>query len=122
MTAKKKNAQNENEMVLNEQPDYYQALSPNFVNFYANNVEIGVSVWDMRFIFGEIMGVKDKQLLVEKRARIVMSLQHAKVFAALLAQQIEKLEQRFGEIQLLTEKATNLSDQQASQLPKPREP
>ena len=108
----KKNIQDKNETTSAEPPGFHRVRSPNFVNCYTNNVEISSSPWDMRFMFGEIMGMKDGQISVEEHAQIVMSLQHAKVFAAILVQQIEQIEQRFGEIQLLVEKAADSSDQQ----------
>ena len=108
----REDTQGKDEEGQEKRTDFHRVQSSNFVSFYTNNVEIGFSAWDMRLIFGEIMGMKEGKVLTEERARIIMSLQHAKVFAALLVQQIEKIEQQFGEIQILSEKATDPSGQQ----------
>ena len=105
-------AQDKNEEGAEAPVNFERDRSPNFISCYSNNVEIGFSAWDMRLVFSEIVGAKDNKVIAEEHARVVMSLQHAKVFAVTLAQQIEQLERRFGEIQLLTEKAPEPSNQE----------
>jgi hypothetical protein len=72
------------------------------VNAYSNNVRLGFTNWDMWFLFGEILGEKDGKLLTLPRARITMSLQHAKAFLQAFQTSIEGFEKDFGEIQILT--------------------
>lgn len=72
-----------------------------FVRFYANNIQVAFSQWDMRIIFGEIVDQLDGKPVIEDRASVVMSLQHAKAAIAVLAQNLTALEKQFGEIKLL---------------------
>jgi hypothetical protein len=68
------------------------------VRLYANNVQIGFSTWDMWMVFGEVMGREGDELLVEPRARVSMSLEHAKAFAEVLSMNIAKFEEEVGKI------------------------
>jgi len=67
-------------------------------SIYANNAEINVTTWDFRFRFGEIETLSPQAITVAERVRVVMSPQHAKVFSRVLAENIAKYEQAFGEI------------------------
>jgi len=72
-----------------------------FANIYANNTYLGFSNWDMWISFGEIMGQQGENLVVEEKARIVMSLQQAKAFIEVLNKNLELFEKQFGEIKVL---------------------
>jgi len=71
-------------------------------SMYANNVEIKLSAWDVRFWFGEIQNVNPeaKEIMVTRRVRVIMSPQHAKAFSKVLADNIQKYEDAFGELQV----------------------
>jgi len=71
-----------------------------FKSIYANNVQLFMSPWDVAFVFGENQSVKDNILMVEQSVRVVMSPQHAKVFAQVLNDQIGRYETTFGTIQI----------------------
>lgn len=73
-----------------------------FVRFYANNIQVGFTSWDMRITFGEVVENSDtSQLRVEERTTIVMSLHHAKAAINVLMDQLTALEKQFGEIKIL---------------------
>jgi len=77
-------------------------LKVDTINAYSNNVRLGFTNWDMWIVFGEILGEKDGKLLTLPKARITMSLQHAKAFLQALQTSLEGFEKDFGEIQILT--------------------
>jgi hypothetical protein len=72
-----------------------------FIRFYANNIQVSFSTWDMRLTFGEIVDQPDGKTVIEDRACVVMSLQHAKAAIAALVRSFTALEKQFGEIKLL---------------------
>jgi Protein of unknown function (DUF3467) len=72
------------------------------VRFYSNNVQLGFSTWDMWFVFGEALGMEGEKVLVEPRARITMSLEHAKQFAEILQKNIALFEDTVGKIPAFT--------------------
>lgn len=67
---------------------------------YANNVQLGFTMFDLRMIFGEIVDVQPNKILVEQRAHITISYLQAKLLLALMSQAIAKHEAQFGEIKL----------------------
>jgi hypothetical protein len=69
-------------------------------SIYANSAEINVTTWDFRFKFGEIEEVRPDSVSVAERVRVVMSPQHAKIFSRVLAENVQKYENAFGEIVL----------------------
>ncbi len=75
------------------------ARSERFVVLYANNAEIETSVWDFRLTFGELRKAGSK-LVAEQSATIIMSPQHAKALAGVLASNVREYEKKVGEIKL----------------------
>ena len=82
--------------------DIKPIAAPNMVSVYANNANVGFSNWDMWLTFGEIMGEEGGQLVVAQKARVVMSLQHAKAFIDLVNTNLAAFEKQFGEIKILS--------------------
>jgi hypothetical protein len=78
--------------------------------FYSNNVQLGFTTWDMWFIFGEALGISDGKVLVEPRARITMSLEHAKQFADILHKNIALFEETVGEIPVFSPPPAELQE------------
>ena len=70
--------------------DLPQRLAAEYLSAYSNNVEIGTSPWDFRFIFFEFMEDETGEPIREKKARVVMSPQHARAFARVLNNTIER--------------------------------
>lgn len=81
-----------------QEPSIKLVPAQSAVRLYANNVQIGFSTFDMWMMFGEIMGREGDTLLVEPRARVSMSLEHAKAFADVLSKNIAKFEEELGQI------------------------
>jgi hypothetical protein len=74
-----------------------------FVSFYANNIAVQTNFFDCALIFSEMLGVRPDDstvLMVEQKARIVLSLAQSKLLAMTLLSQIYAYEQRFKEIDL----------------------
>lgn len=70
--------------------------------FYANNTSLGVSLFDFRLQFGELVEASMTELTVRARCTIFMSPQHAKVMAKLLSDKVKEYEQSHGEISIKT--------------------
>lgn len=73
----------------------------NFVRFYANNIQVNFTQWDMRITFGQIVDDPNGKLMIEEQASVVMSLQHAKAAIHILAQSFAEFENRVGKIPLV---------------------
>lgn len=69
-----------------------------FLPVYSNNVNMATSNYDISFSFGEIVKVDAKELVTQERARVYMTLEHAKAFLHALNSTIKKYEDVFGEV------------------------
>lgn len=67
-----------------------QRLAAGYCSAYVNHVEVGASPWDFRFLFFEITEDETGEPIREKKARVVMSPQHAAAFAQVLNGTIER--------------------------------
>ena len=65
---------------------------------YANSVDILVSVYDFQLILGLIEEASSERLVAKVVARIMVSPQHAKALAGVLATNVKKYEEMFGQI------------------------
>ena len=71
---------------------------------YCNDVLVNTSVWDFMFDFRQMYVMGQAQpgeappIGLRVAARIIMTPQHAKAFASILAQTISSYEEAFGEI------------------------
>ena len=72
--------------------DLPQRQAAEYTSAYSNNVEIGTSPWDFRFLFFEIAEDENGDLIREKKVRVVMSPQHAVAFAEVLNKTIQRWE------------------------------
>ncbi|MDE1162108.1 MAG: DUF3467 domain-containing protein [Acidobacteriaceae bacterium] len=79
-------------IVLDKTPDYRDS--------YANSVQVRLSVWDFRLIFGTLEQTAADQVNIENFQGIYLSPQQAKALQSILGQNIAQYEQNFGEISL----------------------
>jgi hypothetical protein len=70
--------------------------SAGFSSRYANNVNIAVTPWDIRFTFGVIEEADAEHIVFENHTEVYMSPQHAKAFASVLARRIAEYESTFA--------------------------
>lgn len=77
--------------------EFETVRSEGFLKIYANSVQIETGPWDFRLIFGDATRSGSK-VLTEQSVAIVMSPQHAKVFASILAGSVREYEKQVGEI------------------------
>lgn len=73
-----------------------QQRAADYLATYSNQVEVGFSPWDFRLLFFEITEDENGDLIREKKARVVMSPQHAIAFSQLLNTAIEKWAEEHG--------------------------
>jgi hypothetical protein len=76
--------------------------SDKFQQIYTNNIQIGFSAFDMALSFGQVIGEKDGKAVVEENVRVLMPRELGKILAALLINNIQAYEQKFGEIKIPT--------------------
>jgi CMP-2-keto-3-deoxyoctulosonic acid synthetase len=72
--------------------------SPDHVGLYANSAQVTGSYFDIQVSFGEILEATEQALITEDRVTIKMSPQLAKRLLRILADNIRKYEEKFGEI------------------------
>lgn len=65
---------------------------------YVNSAQFQMTPWDITIRFGEVLGRDGNELLVEEKACVVMSPQHAKAMLELLQENLADFERRAGEI------------------------
>lgn len=68
--------------------------------FYANNVAVTVSPWDVRLVFCEIVGTKGEELILQPNVAVSLSPQTAKALLKILLVNIDRYEARIGEIKM----------------------
>ncbi|MDZ4803054.1 MAG: DUF3467 domain-containing protein [Bryobacteraceae bacterium] len=75
--------------------------SPQFASVYANDIQVQITPWDLRFIFGEVTEAPTKELprvLVTLLAEVRVSPQMAKKLVEIVKSQLDGYEQTFGVI------------------------
>ena len=78
-----------------------ESRASDFASFYANDLRIQTSIWDVRMMFGEIDGDSaqpGQQLKIKMLGEVRMSPQLAKRFAVLLISQLQGYEAKHGRI------------------------
>jgi len=67
---------------------------------YANNIQVGFTLFDIRMVFGEVVETQPDKIVVEQRAQVTVSYLQAKLLVMILAKAIADQEARFGEIRI----------------------
>src|SRR5271165_4367010 len=71
-----------------------------FRSIYSNHTTFTTSAFDFVMTFGEISESAEGELSVEQKVRVIMSPLHAKIFAAIISNNVRNFEARFGRIQI----------------------
>ena len=69
-----------------------------FLSMYSNNISVRVTPFDMQLIFGEILSVDERKLVIENFLAVNLSPQTAKSLLSVVSSQIDAYEQQYGEI------------------------
>jgi len=67
---------------------------------YANNMRVSFSTWDCGITFGEIVGERDGEPIIEETVKVLITREIAKVLAIILKSHIDVFESRYGEIKV----------------------
>lgn len=86
--------------VFAKSSDQLRVRTDRFRQLYANNMAIGFSSWDIGITFGEIIGEKDGQPVIEETVKVLMTREIAKVMAKILTNHVAAYEAQFGEIRI----------------------
>lgn len=90
------------ELGLRNSAEQQSEKSENFIKIYANNVVMGLSLWDINLTFGEIVdSTQEGEPIVEQKVKINMAKEFAKALSNLLSANIAVYEQQYGEIKLI---------------------
>ena len=65
---------------------------------YVNSAQVLVGPWDLTIVFGQVIGRRGDNLLVDEKASVVMSLHHAKALVDVLSKNLAEYEKRAGEV------------------------
>jgi hypothetical protein len=82
------------------QPRISLEKASNYVEEYANSVQIRVSLWDFFLMFGKINQTTPDAVHIENFAGVYVSPQQAKALLNILQQNVSQYESAFGEIKL----------------------
>lgn len=82
------------------QPRVSLEKTSNYVEEYANSVQIRVNLWDFFLMFGKINQTAPDAVRIDNFAGIYVSPQQAKALLNILQQNIGNYEAAFGEIRL----------------------
>jgi hypothetical protein len=82
------------------QPRISLEKASNYVEEYANSVQIRVSLWDFFLMFGKINQTAPDAVHIENFAGVYVSPQQAKALLNILQQNVSQYESAFGEIKL----------------------
>ncbi|MDX6444885.1 MAG: hypothetical protein QOH71_1959 [Blastocatellia bacterium] len=108
--------------------DQIRVRTERFRQLYANNMQVGISSWDLAITFGEIIGEKEGKPIIEETVRVNMTREIAKVLSIILKNHIDAFEAAYGEIKIPIEPvapegaagiAAQAENQVESQLDKP---
>ena len=83
-----------------KQADQLRLQAETFRRIYANNFGIGISNWDASFVFGEIVGEKEGEPVIEEKVKVIVPLPLLKAMTQLLSANLASYENQFGEIQI----------------------
>ena len=75
--------------------------------FYANHIQMGHTVFDLRIVFGEVTDVSEGQVEITHRAQVTMSWLEAKALAEALAIYVKHYESNYGPIKTEFSAVTN---------------
>jgi hypothetical protein len=75
--------------------------SDKFVSIYSNSMTLDITPWDFKFVFGVLVkGEPGQPPMIENRAEVVMSPQHAKAMLDIFTTHLKEYEKNVGEIKL----------------------
>jgi uncharacterized protein DUF3467 len=86
-----------------EQPTTKQldnAKTADFVSRYTNNVRFERTVWDLKFVFGQLDQSTPGETATQQHTAVSMAWSEAKVVAYLLLTQLELYQAEYGQIRL----------------------
>ncbi len=72
--------------------------SQSMETYYTNSTDILMSVFDFVLTIGQMRASGPDSVVIEQQARVIMSPQHVKAFAKLLAEKVIQYEVTFGVI------------------------
>jgi hypothetical protein len=78
--------------------EHTRETASDHIAFYANNVQLEGTFWDLKLAFGEIVKADLTSLVTKDKVTVTITQELAKRLAEVLADHVEKYEQKFGTI------------------------
>jgi hypothetical protein len=72
--------------------------SDRYATIYTNNVQVGISLYDVRLLLNDVVSASKSRINVEEQAAIVMSPEQARDVSEALKHALAQYEDRFGPI------------------------
>jgi len=72
--------------------------SDRYATIYTNNVQVSISLYDVRLLLNDVVSATQSRIDVEEQAAIVMSPEHARDVSEALRRALAQYEERFGPI------------------------
>jgi len=91
--------------------------APNIPSYYANSVDILVSVYDFVLTLGQMHPTGPDSVVIEQQARVIMSPQHLKTLTKVLADRVAQYESAYGPIPAAPNEPEQPSSRSRSALP-----
>jgi Protein of unknown function (DUF3467) len=88
---------NEESKLVSKPPTTIESAA--FASIYTNHTNFQISPIDLRLTFGETKP-RGEETVVELKTSVVMSLQHAKLLAIMLTENLANYEKHFGPIRV----------------------
>ena len=83
-----------------QQPQLNVAQTEDYREYYANSVQVRVSVWDFQLVFGLALSESPDHVTIRNHQAIFLSPQQAKALWNVLGQNLAQYEQAFGTLNL----------------------
>lgn len=86
--------------ILQQREVEYVTPPEGLTRFYANNIAMGTTKFDVRIVFGEVRDVTSLKAIVDQRFQVTMAWTEAKLLAEFLLANIKAFEDLNGPLKL----------------------
>jgi hypothetical protein len=73
-----------------------RSRSERYATIYSNNIQVGMSFFDLRIQFNDVIAASKESISIEELATIVLAPEQARDLLAALQKSLQQYEERFG--------------------------
>jgi hypothetical protein len=74
----------------------HKSRSERYATIYSNNIQVGMSFFDLRIQFNDVIAASKESISIEELATVVLAPEQARDLLAALQKSLEQYEERFG--------------------------